>query len=146
MVNNVLPMWLMRRDYSVSFNLSRARRQSRSSSGWRKIAAQTRAQIEAQTGRSIVSPERASDYILPVEDTEALPFDDGESKKEWLLLLDTSRKVKGSWYHLILSNRFLRIPVALLFLLWGYYAFVSKNVYKYIKLRKRRQKICIFHK
>ncbi|MCQ2345888.1 MAG: hypothetical protein MJZ82_03885 [Paludibacteraceae bacterium] len=47
-----------------------------------KIAAQTRAQIEAQTGRSIVSPERTSDYILPVEDTEALPFDDGESKKE----------------------------------------------------------------
>lgn len=30
-----------------------------------KIAAQTRAQIEAQTGRSIVSPEKASDYILP---------------------------------------------------------------------------------
>lgn len=47
-----------------------------------KIAAQTRAQIEAQTGRSIVSPEKASDYILPVEDTEALPFDDGEGKKE----------------------------------------------------------------
>lgn len=47
-----------------------------------KIAAQTRAQIEAQTGRSIVSPEKASDYILPVEDTEALPFEDGEIKKE----------------------------------------------------------------
>lgn len=30
-----------------------------------KIAAQTRAQIEAQTGRSIVSSEKASDYILP---------------------------------------------------------------------------------
>lgn len=47
-----------------------------------KIAAQTRAQIEAQTGRSVVSPEKASDYILPAEETEALPFEVDENKKE----------------------------------------------------------------
>ncbi len=47
-----------------------------------KIAAQTRAQIEAQTGRSIVSPEKASDYILPAEETEALPFDEDRNKKD----------------------------------------------------------------
>lgn len=47
-----------------------------------KIAAQTRAQIEAQTGRSIVSAEKASDYILPAEDAETLPFDNREGNKE----------------------------------------------------------------
>lgn len=39
-----------------------------------KIAAQTRAQIEAQTGRCIISSEKASDYILPVETTESIPL------------------------------------------------------------------------
>lgn len=48
-----------------------------------KIAAQTRAQIEAQTGRSIVYPEKASDYILPAEEREALPFEqDGKENKK----------------------------------------------------------------
>lgn len=39
-----------------------------------KIAAQTRAQIEAQTGRCIISSEKASDYILPVETAESIPL------------------------------------------------------------------------
>ena len=38
-----------------------------------KIAADTRARIEAQTGRSIVSSEKASDYLPPSDRWESLP-------------------------------------------------------------------------
>lgn len=38
-----------------------------------KIAADTRARIEAQTGRSIVSSEKASDYLPPPDRWESLP-------------------------------------------------------------------------
>ncbi len=38
-----------------------------------KIAGETRARIEAQTGRSIVTRDKASDYLPPMEDVEALP-------------------------------------------------------------------------
>ena len=44
-----------------------------------KIAGETRAKIEAQTGRSIVSPEKASDYLPPADRWEALP---GEEDKD----------------------------------------------------------------
>ncbi|MBR0037189.1 MAG: hypothetical protein IJP70_06065 [Bacteroidales bacterium] len=38
-----------------------------------KIAGETRAKIEAQTGRSVVTREKASDYLPPVDRVEALP-------------------------------------------------------------------------
>ena len=41
-----------------------------------KIAGETRAKIESQTGRSIVSKERASDYLPPPDRWEALPEED----------------------------------------------------------------------
>ena len=37
-----------------------------------KIAGETRAKIEAQTGRSIVSPEKASDYLPPLDRNDEL--------------------------------------------------------------------------
>lgn len=43
-----------------------------------QIAGETRARIEAQTGRSIVSREKAADYLPPAERCEALPKDDEE--------------------------------------------------------------------
>ena len=43
-----------------------------------KIAADTRVRIEAQTGRSIVSSEKASDYLSPSDRWESLP-DETES-------------------------------------------------------------------
>ena len=46
-----------------------------------KIAADTRARIEAQTGRSIVSSEKASDY-LPPADRLQLPEDDSEESDD----------------------------------------------------------------
>ena len=42
-----------------------------------KIAADTRARIEAQTGKSIVSSEKASDYLPPADRWESLPDDTG---------------------------------------------------------------------
>ena len=42
-----------------------------------KIAADTRMRIEAQTGRSIISPEKASDYLPPVDRIDTLPDDSG---------------------------------------------------------------------
>ena len=41
-----------------------------------KIAGETRAKIESQTGRSIVSKEKASDYLPPADRREALPEED----------------------------------------------------------------------
>ena len=41
-----------------------------------KIAGETRAKIESQTGRSIVSKEKATDYLPPVDRWEALPEED----------------------------------------------------------------------
>ena len=41
-----------------------------------KIAGETRAKIESQTGRSIVSKEKASDYLPPADRWEALPEED----------------------------------------------------------------------
>ena len=41
-----------------------------------KIAGETRAKIESQTGRSIVSKERATDYLPPADRWEALPEED----------------------------------------------------------------------
>ena len=38
-----------------------------------KIAADTRARIEAQTGKSIVSSEKASDYLPPADRWASLP-------------------------------------------------------------------------
>lgn len=43
-----------------------------------KIAAETRAKIEAQTGRDIISREKASDYLPPIERLESLPDDRDE--------------------------------------------------------------------
>ncbi|MBQ8958818.1 MAG: hypothetical protein IJ057_10055 [Bacteroidales bacterium] len=37
------------------------------------VAKAARDQLENQLGRSIISPEKASDYLLPTEDVEALP-------------------------------------------------------------------------
>ena len=37
------------------------------------VAKAARDQLESQLGRSIISPEKASDYLLPAEDVEALP-------------------------------------------------------------------------
>ena len=37
------------------------------------VAKAARDQLENQLGRSIISPEKASDYLLPAEDVEALP-------------------------------------------------------------------------
>ena len=41
-----------------------------------KIAGETRARIESQTGRSIVSKEKASDYLPPADRWESLPEED----------------------------------------------------------------------
>ena len=43
-----------------------------------KIAGETRAKIESQTGRSIVSKEKATDYLPPADRWESLPEEDGE--------------------------------------------------------------------
>ena len=43
-----------------------------------KIAGETRAKIESQTGRSIVSKEKATDYLPPADRWEALPEEDGD--------------------------------------------------------------------
>jgi prophage antirepressor-like protein len=37
------------------------------------VAKAARNQLETQLGRSIISPEKASDYLLPTQDAEALP-------------------------------------------------------------------------
>ncbi len=37
------------------------------------VAKAARNQLESQLGRSIISPKKASDYLLPAEDVEALP-------------------------------------------------------------------------
>ena len=41
-----------------------------------KIAGETRAKIESQTGRSIVSKEKATDYLPPADRWESLPKED----------------------------------------------------------------------
>ena len=41
-----------------------------------KIAGETRAKIESQTGRSIVSKEKATDYLPPADSWESLPEED----------------------------------------------------------------------
>ena len=41
-----------------------------------KIAGETRAKIESQTGRSIVSKEKATDYLPPTDRWESLPEED----------------------------------------------------------------------
>lgn len=43
-----------------------------------KIAGETRAKIESQTGRSIVSKEKATDYLPPADCWESLPEEDGD--------------------------------------------------------------------
>ena len=43
-----------------------------------KIAGETRAKIESQTGRSIVSKEKATDYLPPADRWEALPEEYGD--------------------------------------------------------------------
>lgn len=43
-----------------------------------KIAGETRAKIESQTGRSIVSKEKATDYLPPADRWESLPEEDGD--------------------------------------------------------------------
>ena len=45
-----------------------------------KIAGETRAKIESQTGRSIVSKEKASDYLPPADRWESLPQEDGKDE------------------------------------------------------------------
>ena len=44
-----------------------------------KIAGETRAKIESQTGRSIVSKEKATDYLPPADRWEALPEEDNNN-------------------------------------------------------------------
>ena len=43
-----------------------------------KIAGEARAKIESQTGRSVVSKEKATDYLPPADRWDALPEDDGD--------------------------------------------------------------------
>ena len=43
-----------------------------------KIAGETRAKIEAQTGRSIVTKDKASDYLPQADRMESLPEIDDE--------------------------------------------------------------------
>ncbi len=47
-----------------------------------QIAKNTRDDLERQLGRSVISSEKASDYIRPVEETTAqeLPFEDEKDK------------------------------------------------------------------
>lgn len=45
-----------------------------------KIAGETRAKIESQTGRSIVSKEKASDYLPPADRWESLPEEDNNDE------------------------------------------------------------------
>jgi hypothetical protein len=49
-----------------------------------EVARNARADIESRLGRSVVSPERASDYIKPIEqqDAEALPLPDDMQNEE----------------------------------------------------------------
>ena len=51
-----------------------------------EVARNARADIESRLGRSIVSPERASDYIKPIEtqdaDVQMLPDSDGAEKEQ----------------------------------------------------------------
>ena len=48
-----------------------------------EVARSARADIESRLGRSVISSERASDYLRPIEETKAqeLPFDDGTNDK-----------------------------------------------------------------
>ena len=48
-----------------------------------KVAKNAREDLERQLGRSVISSERASDYLRPIEETKAqeLPFDDGTNDK-----------------------------------------------------------------
>ena len=45
-----------------------------------KVAKNAREDLERQLGRSVISSERASDHLRPIEDspTQKLPFDDTE--------------------------------------------------------------------
>lgn len=45
-----------------------------------KIAGETRAKIESQTGRSIVSKEKATDYLPPADRWESLPEEDNNDE------------------------------------------------------------------
>ena len=45
-----------------------------------KIAGETRAKIESQTGRSIVTREKASDYLPPADRVNALPAEDEDKE------------------------------------------------------------------
>ena len=49
-----------------------------------KVAKNARKDLERQLGRSVISSERASDYLRPIEESKAeeLPFDEGNSKDE----------------------------------------------------------------
>ena len=51
-----------------------------------EVARNARADIESRLGRSVVSPERASDYIKPIETQDAdalmLPDSDGAEKEQ----------------------------------------------------------------
>ena len=49
-----------------------------------KVAKNARKDLERQLGRSVISSERASDYLRPIEESKAeeLPFDEGDSKDE----------------------------------------------------------------
>ena len=44
-----------------------------------KIAGDARKQLEKRVGHSVISPAKASDYLPPVEDVQALPEGDGEN-------------------------------------------------------------------
>ena len=45
-----------------------------------EVARSARADIESRLGHSVISSERASDYLRPIEDASAqeLPFDEGK--------------------------------------------------------------------
>ncbi len=47
-----------------------------------KVAKNAREDLERQLGRSVISSERASDYLRPIEETKAqeLPFDEDKDK------------------------------------------------------------------
>ena len=46
-----------------------------------KIAGETRAKIESQTGRSIVTREKASDYLPPADRLDALPTEEVDAEE-----------------------------------------------------------------
>lgn len=41
-----------------------------------KIAGDARKKLEAQVGHSVISPNKASDYLPPAEDVQALPAEE----------------------------------------------------------------------